>query len=178
MALKFKIKLLGDLIDFKRGKYKMGIRRANENDIPRLTALLRQVLEIHAGIRPDIFVSGTAKYTGGELLKMVNDDKNPIYVAADDNGLCLGYAFCRIIEPTDSNNTVPFKSLYIDDLCVDSSVRGKHLGQKLLEYVKDEAKKLGCYEVTLNVWAGNDSAEKFYEKMGFKTKKRQMEYIL
>ena len=29
-----------------------------------------------------------------------------------------------------------------------------------------EAKRLGCYEVTLNVWAGNTSAEKFYEKMG------------
>lgn len=27
-----------------------------------------------------------------------------------------------------------------------------------------EAKRLGCYEVTLNVWAGNTSAEKFYEK--------------
>ena len=37
---------------------------------------------------------------------------------------------------------------------------------------------MGCYEVTLNVWAGNTSAEKFYEKMGMKTKERQMEYIL
>ena len=34
------------------------------------------------------------------------------------------------------------------------------------------------YEVTLNVWSGNTSAEKFYEKMGMKTKERQMEYIL
>lgn len=37
---------------------------------------------------------------------------------------------------------------------------------------------MGCYEVTLNVWSGNTSAEKFYEKMGMKTKERQMEYIL
>ena len=37
---------------------------------------------------------------------------------------------------------------------------------------------MGCYEVTLNVWEGNTSAEKFYEKMGMKTKERQMEYIL
>ena len=48
----------------------------------------------------------------------------------------------------------------------------------LFEYAKDEAKRLGCYEVTLNVWTGNTSAEKFYEKMGMKTKKRQMEYIV
>ena len=48
----------------------------------------------------------------------------------------------------------------------------------MFEYVKNEAKRMGCYEVTLNVWAGNTSAEKFYEKMGMKTKERQMEYIL
>ena len=39
------------------------------------------------------------------------------------------------------------------------------------------ARPRGRY-VTLNVWAGNTSAEHFYEKMGMKTKKRQMEYIL
>ena len=37
---------------------------------------------------------------------------------------------------------------------------------------------MGCYEVTLNVWAGNTSAEGFYEKMGMQTKERTMEYIL
>ena len=44
--------------------------------------------------------------------------------------------------------------------------------------MKQQAKKLDCYEVALNVWAGNTSAERFYEKMGMKTKERQMEYIL
>ena len=68
--------------------------------------------------------------------------------------------------------------LFIDDLCVDAKARGQHIGESLFEYVKSEAKRLGCYEVTLNVWAGNTSAEKFYEKMGLKTKERQMEYIL
>ena len=72
----------------------------------------------------------------------------------------------------------PFKALFIDDLCVDKQARGQHIGESLFEYVKQQAKKLGCYEVTLNVWAGNTSAERFYEKMGMKTKERQMEYIL
>ncbi|WP_337755371.1 GNAT family N-acetyltransferase, partial [Gallintestinimicrobium sp.] len=56
--------------------------------------------------------------------------------------------------------------------------RGQHIGESLFEYVKQQAKELGCYEVTLNVWTGNTSAEHFYEKMGMKTKERQMEYIL
>ena len=34
----------------------MNIRKAEEKDIPRLLALLGQVLQIHAEIRPDIFI--------------------------------------------------------------------------------------------------------------------------
>ncbi len=156
----------------------MNIRRANEKDIPRLIELLGQVLQIHADIRPDIFIAGTTKYTNEELLEMIKDDTNPIYVAADENDVCMGYAFCRLREQLFSNNMVPFTSLFIDDLCVDALTRGQHIGEALFEHVKSEAKRLGCYEVTLNVWAGNTSAEKFYEKMGLKTKERQMEYIL
>ena len=35
----------------------MKIRKAEEKDIPILLALLEQVLQIHAEIRPDIFYS-------------------------------------------------------------------------------------------------------------------------
>lgn len=156
----------------------MTIRRANEKDIPRIIDLLGQVLQIHAEIRPDIFIPGTTKYTDAELLEMLKDDLKPIYVAADENDSCVGYAFCQIQKQPFSNNMVQFKSLFIDDLCVDKNTRGQHIGEKLFEHVKSEAKRLGCYEVTLNVWAGNTSAEKFYEKMGLKTKERQLEYIL
>lgn len=47
----------------------MNIRRAQEKDIPRLIELLEQVLQIHADIRPDIFIPGTTKYTMKSLQK-------------------------------------------------------------------------------------------------------------
>ena len=72
----------------------MNIRRAEEKDIPRIIELLKQVLQIHADIRPDIFISGTTKYTTDELVKMIDDDKKPIYVAVNGSGICAGYAFC------------------------------------------------------------------------------------
>ena len=156
----------------------MNIRRANEKDIDSLIKLLQEVLEIHANIRPDIFISGTTKYTRSDLLEKLANDDEPIYVAVDDNDEVMGYAFCVLRQQPFSTNMVPFKSLYIDDLCVDSNYRGQHIGEQLFEYVKAEAKRLGCYEVTLAVWAGNDGAEKFYEKIGMKTKERIMEYIL
>ena len=157
---------------------KMKIRKAEEKDIPRLLALLGQVLQIHAEIRPDIFISGTTKYTAGQLAELLKQEDKPIYVAVDKDDVCRGYAFCQLKEQPFSTNMVPFKSLFIDDLCVDRQARGQHIGESLFEYVKQQAKELGCYEVTLNVWAGNTPAEHFYEKMGMKTKERQMEYIL
>lgn len=156
----------------------MNIRRASEKDIDSLIKLLQEVLEIHANIRPDIFISGTTKYTRSELLEKLANDEEPIYVAVDENDEVMGYAFCALKQQPFSTNMVPFKSLYIDDLCVDSTCRGQHIGEQLFEYVKAEAKRLGCYEVTLAVWAGNDGAERFYDRIGFKTKERIMEYIL
>ncbi|WP_028242420.1 GNAT family N-acetyltransferase [Pseudobutyrivibrio ruminis] len=156
----------------------MNIRRASGKDIDSLIKLLQEVLEIHANIRPDIFISGTTKYTRSDLLEKLANDEEPIYVAVDENDEVMGYAFCALKQQPFSTNMVPFKSLYIDDLCVDSKCRGQHIGEQLFEYVKAEAKRLGCYEITLAVWAGNDGAERFYDRIGFKTKERIMEYIL
>ena len=156
----------------------MTIRKAQEKDISRIIELLGQVLQIHAEIRPDIFIPDTTKYTEQELAALLKDEKKPIYVAVNEEDVCMGYAFCQMKEQPFSNNMVQFQSLFIDDLCVDRFARGQHIGESLFDYVKQEAKRMGCYEVTLNVWAGNTSAEKFYEKMGMKTKERQVEYIL
>lgn len=156
----------------------MKIRRAEEKDIPAVEKLLNEVLEIHADIRPDIFIAGASKYTPEELKKMFADEKYLIYVAVDDRDEVLGYAFCCKESRPFSHNMVQFTSLFIDDLCVDARARGMHVGQRLFEHVKQEARKLGCYEVTLNVWQGNDSAIAFYQKMGLKVQEMRMEYIL
>lgn len=156
----------------------MKIRNAEEKDIPRIIELLGQVLKIHADIRPDIFIPDTTKYTAKELTELLQNEEKPIYVAVNEEDVCLGYAFCQLKKQPFSNNMVQFQSLFVDDLCVDQWARGQHIGESLFEYIKQKAKEMGCYEVTLNVWTGNTSAEKFYEKMGMKTKERQMEYIL
>ena len=154
------------------------IRKAEKKDIPRILALLGQVLQIHAEIRSDIFITGTTKYTVSQLTELLGKEEKPIYVAVNEEDVCVGYAFCQLQEQPFSTNMVPFKSLFIDDLCVSQETRCRHIGECLFDYVKNQAKQLGCYEVTLNVWAGNTSAERYYEKMGMKTKERQMEYIL
>ena len=155
----------------------MEISRAKSEDKEKVLELLNQVLQIHYQIRPDIFMPGKTKYTKEMLEDMFKDDNNPIYVAREDDKV-LGYAFCELREVPFSTTMVPHKSLFIDDLCVDKNIRSKGVGKALFNYVKQEAKKMGCYEVTLNVWEGNDAAISFYKKMGMQIKEYQMEYIL
>ena len=72
----------------------MNIRSAKEKDIPRILELLGQVLQIHADIRPDIFIPNTTKYTESELQALLKDGRKPIYVAVNAEDVCVGYAFC------------------------------------------------------------------------------------
>ena len=113
-----------------------------------------------------------------ELTTIINDDQKAVFVAVDEDDQVLGYAFTQLQEQPFSTNMVQFKSLFIDDLCVDSTQRSQGVGRALLDYVKAEAKRLGCYEVTLNIWEGNDSGINFYKKNGLKVKETNMEFIL
>lgn len=156
----------------------MKIRRAEKKDLPMVHRFLQEVLEVHAAIRPDIFISGTTKYTDDQLLEIFADDSTPVFVAVDDEDRVLGHVFCVLKKPAFSTNMIDRKILYIDDLCVDEQARGQHVGSALYHYVREYAKSIGCYEVTLNVWEGNDHARAFYDHMGMKVKETMLEDIL
>ena len=156
----------------------MKIRRALEKDMDRINKLLMQVCLVHHIGRPDLFKYGTKKYTDEELIAIIHDDKSPIFVAVDENDEACGYAFCIFKQEVDNNILTDVKTLYIDDLCVDEEMRGRHIGSSLYEAVLDFARKNECYNVTLNVWSCNESAMGFYEKCGLKPQKIGMEVIL
>ena len=161
------------------------IRRAVDADIPALDRLLFQVHQVHHEARPDLFKAGAKKYTDAQLKAILADDKTPVFVA-ERGGAVVGYAFCIHKQFVNDNNMTDIRTLYIDDLCVDEACRGKHVGQalydhtvaRLYEYVLDFARQQGYYNVTLNVWADNVNARKFYEKIGLRVQKIGMEKIL
>lgn len=152
----------------------MEIRFAEVRDIPGMIDLLQQVGEVHHRIRPDLFRSGAQKYDEAALEALLKDPARPILAAVEEDRL-LGYCFCILEEVKDDPVLCDTKSLYIDDLCVDETIRGKHVGSRLYDHVCAYAKSLGCKSVTLNVWCGNDSAMKFYESRGMSPRKIYME---
>ncbi len=156
----------------------MEIRRATEADMDGINDLLMQVCLVHHRGRPDLFKYGAKKYTDDQLRAIIHDDGRPIFTATDENGKVLGYAFCIFQQHIDDNILTDIKTLYIDDLCVDESLRGQHIGKRLYEAVLAFAKEQGCYNVTLNVWSLNEPAMKFYQSCGLKPQKVGMETIL
>ena len=152
------------------------IRKANINDIPRILDLLHQVNMVHFEIRPDLFKPNTTKYNEQELQVLLCDERTPIFV--DDEGTVKGYAFCQVKEVKDDILLQDIKTLYIDDICVDEAARGQHVGKALFDYVLGYASSIGCRNITLNVWEGNDAAYRFYKNMGMKVQKTTMEIIL
>lgn len=156
----------------------MTIRRANETDLEGLNRLLRQVLEVHHEGRPDLFKGGAKKYTDEELVAILHDEGTPVFAAVDENENMLGYAFCIFRQHEDHNILTDVKTLYIDDLCVDETTRGTGVGRALYEHVRAFAKASGCYNITLNVWAFNENAKRFYERLGLLPQSIHMETIL
>ena len=153
------------------------IRLAVEKDITKIGDLLRQLCLVHHNGRPDIFNVGR-KYSDEELRALLADPTRPILVAVDEGDNVQGYCFCIYQQHVDNSVLTDVKTLYIDDLCVDETLRGQHIGRTLYEAALALAKETGCYNVTLNVWSCNPSALRFYERMGMVPQKIYMEQIL
>lgn len=154
------------------------IRPARADDAPRMLELLEYICALHNGIRPDLFKAGKSKYNTDGIAELIADESRRIFVAVDEDDRVLGYVICILIDHTKDSARCPNTELYIDDLCVDESCHREGIGDKLFKRAKAEAETLGCHNLTLNVWEGNDNALRFYEKHGMRIQKREMEIIL
>ncbi len=155
----------------------MNIRFAQVRDVPGILSLLRQVGKVHHDLRPDLFRENAQKYSASGVLALLEDPNAPIFVAAEEDQV-LGYCFCQVHRTEKDPVLTDKETLYIDDLCVDEACRGQHIGQQLYETACQYARQRKCFNVTLNVYADNLPALKFYEKCGLKKQKIGMENIL
>lgn len=153
------------------------VRKAKDSDATALYDLLGQVLLVHHNIRPDLFRASGAKHDIDEIKLMIANSANPIFVAVDDTDYPVGHCMC-MVQSEKHPNGVPHKTLHIDDLCIDEAHRSQGIGKLLCDYAMDYAKKIGCYNVTLNVWEGNDNAKTFYDNLGFEPYRTSLERIL
>ena len=154
------------------------VRKAENRDIPNILRLLVQVDMVHHNGRPDLFKGPAVKYTEEQLRMILTDPDTPVFVRTDEADRVLGYVFGIFKQYKNDNILTDIRTLYIDDLCVDEAARGRGVGKTLYEFAVQFARETGCYNLTLNVWALNEGARRFYEKCGLVPQKYGMETIL
>ena len=154
------------------------VRRATTADIPRILELLVQVCMVHHNGRPDLFKGPATKYNAAQLEQIIRDDTTPVFVCVTEDGTIAGHGFCVHKQIVGDAVLTDVRTLYIDDICVDEAFRGKGVGRAIYQHIKEYAKAEGFYNITLNVWALNPGALKFYELLGMVPQKIGMEEIL
>lgn len=153
----------------------MMIRLAEKSDLPRINELRRQVHELHAGGRPDIFQSQFNAELADHIYDIYANEKSEIIVAEIDGKIC-GFAVVEFIEKPESPYSLARSFLRVVEFGVDKSCRRQGIGTQLFDYIKSFAAEKNLDTVELDVWEFNESALKFYESVGFKTYRRYMEF--
>lgn len=84
------------------------------------------------------------------------------FLAAYDDGRCVGVAGWRILHTTSS-----IRKLYVDDLVTTETQRSKGVGHLLLEELGRRAVDAGCTCLDLDSGVQREDAHRFYFREGF-----------
>ena len=152
------------------------VRPAKKEDHNAVERLLRQIAQLHANLRPEIFREGSRKYDEEQFAAMIQDTSTPVLVAENERGNVLGYAMLQVKCVGAAHPVLlPRTFFYLDDLCVDEAARGRGVGKALMQGVRELARERGIEKIELNVWECNEAAMRFYERLGFTTQRRELE---
>ncbi|MDO8514616.1 MAG: GNAT family N-acetyltransferase [bacterium] len=94
-------------------------------------------------------------------LDIIASNKNTIFVVARDGSKIIGMATGHLAVKFGK------KIGYVEDVVVSEAYRGQGIGQKLLELVINEAKKVQTRQLYLTSRAGRTAANSLYRKVGF-----------
>ena len=153
----------------------MNIREAQKEDKGAVNELRKQLKLLHAAGRPDFFTNDFSSEAADYVDVLLMQENVKILVAEKDSDM-VGFACVEYIDRPATPYRVAFKYCHIMEFGVDARYRRQGIGRALFEAIKAQAREKGVQRLDLGVWEFNEDAIKFYESVGFKSYKRQMEY--
>jgi GNAT superfamily N-acetyltransferase len=106
--------------------------------------------------------------------RILDPEFNMKCAVALDDGVIIGFTTYSLQNSTWSENG----HCYLEDLFVDSTVRGKGVGRTLIEYVKSYAIENKCSRLYWNTDEDNATARKLYDSYTLESGKRQYRIAL
>ena len=140
----------------------MKFREAQQQDLPQLLSLEQAIIAAERPFNPLIKHQTTHYY---DINAMLNNDNVCLLVAEMDTDIvATGYAR---IESSKTSLTHD-KHAYLGFMYVKPEQRGQGLNKRIIDQLILWSKQQNVYHFYLDVYAGNESAIKAYEKVGFK----------
>lgn len=134
------------------------IRTANENDVPAIFALIKELAEFEK-------LADQINTTENELRKILfGEDRFVEILLAEFNGEIVGQALFF----KNFSTFLGKPGIYLEDLYVKPEMRGKGIGKMLLDKIISIAKERNYGRVEWSVLDWNESAIDFYKKIGAK----------
>lgn len=136
------------------------VRLATEADLPRLLELVTQ-LSLGAA-REDLGPPLPGVYR--HALHDVLADKRQQFFVVEDGGVVVGTAVL-VIVPNLTHQGRPYA--LVENVVVDETRRGAGYGELLLRHALAEARRAGCYKLSLTSNKQRHDAHRFYRRLGF-----------
>lgn len=130
------------------------VRIADATTAAELRAAWPVVAQLRPAFDEDRFVAQALRQLGAGYRATV------LY---DADGVPRAYAGWRVLEFLASGRHV-----YVDDLVTDAAARSQGLGAALLDWLKDEARRLGCTRLQLDSGTQRKDAHAFYLREGLR----------
>ena len=145
----------------------VAVRRATPADVDGILAVAREVQALHAHARPDLFTSDGSESAADVVARIGRTDEGAYWVAVV-GGDIAGYAHALWQDEPASPWKHATRTLELRAMGVAASYRRRGIGERLWAAVREEAVRQRVDRVILNVWAFNEPARRFYERMGLK----------
>jgi glucosamine-phosphate N-acetyltransferase len=97
-----------------------------------------------------------------EIFKKIDSNPDYIIAVAELDGKIVGSTTLLIEQKFIHQGGLVG---HIEDVVVNKNFQGQKIGQKIMKYLLEIAKKQGCYKTILDC---TDDVRPFYEKLGFK----------
>ena len=150
----------------------MNIRKATSADLPQIKALYSLLFEQLANYEPDYLQP--ALQDEAFLHKVVAAEDNLVAFIYAIDGQVTGFEIAKLEESPPYHCFIPLTCMYLMDIVVDETSRGKGIGKALIERVKQWSKEQGADYLELSVLAKNNLAEALYLREGFETFTKSM----
>ena len=139
------------------------LQLATKADREAVNAIAKQIHDMHAAWRPDIYMSIEEHYTQERFMEAIRDRQ--LYVAKLA-GEVAGFAVLKKCT-YDWPGVVKRSVLMVEEFGVQEFCRGRGIGKAMMEDIHALARAFGCTDLQLRVYPQNDDAVGFYQKCGF-----------